>query len=390
MNRKQSIALIFCSLVIWCGGNGIAGLLPVYATQLGASSAVAGNYLAIIFFNLALGTLSAGWVSEKLHRRKLPMIIMGCMYALFTWLMSLAHSMLALATFTAISWFCGGMALALITILAGMYVRENERGKVFGFLAMTMGLGGVIGGLGIGWLVNRWGYTTMFRILALWLTLQPLVALLLEDKKEGQPQAKDIPVGKSPALGKNFYLFFTATILVTIPGYFAALIRSIVMNSRGFNPLDINSTVAIGGLIAIPFPLLMGWISDKIGRKTFLFFSYFSGLASLVLLAFSQELWHFWAAFSLAGISSGGGGVGNALVTDLAPPESLAKGLAVFGSAAWIGGVLGFAAAGYLLQNLGLPLTFMIGGCLMLVAIGLLIQIRTGSRQPGQPVEAST
>jgi MFS family permease len=87
---------------------------------------------------------------------------------------------------------------------------------------------------------------------------------------------------------------------------------------------------------------------------------------------------------SLQGIATGGS-IGSALATDLVPRESLGKGLAVFGSAGWIGGVIGFGVAGYSLQNLGFMPTLIIGGCLALVVTGLLIPHRTGSRKIRQP-----
>ena len=73
------------------------------------------------------------------------------------------------------------------------------------------------------------------------------------------------------------------------------------------------------------------------------------------------------------------GTIGNAVVTDLLPKEALSKGMALFGATGWIGGVIGFAVAGYILQNFGLTPAFVIGGILSLSAIGFLIPIRIAS-----------
>jgi MFS family permease len=163
-----------------------------------------------------------------------------------------------------------------------------------------------------------------------------------------------------------------------------------MMNHLKFSPFEIASTGAIGGLVAMPFPLLMGWLSDRFGRKTLLFTGYLATFASLILLDFSKVLWNFWIVFALHGIATGSTGIGNALVTDLVPHESLGKGLAVFGSAGWIGGMIGFAAAGTLLQNLGFGPTFMIGGSLAVIAIGLLVPVQARIRKIRQPDTAST
>jgi MFS family permease len=390
MSRRQTATLFICSLIPWTIGNGLFPLLPVYAVRLGANSAAAGLYLTIAYIALTLGALSAGWMSDGLRKRKLPLIIASLINIPLPWLMGRVQTIWALTAITALAWFLGGMILALIAILAGLSSGENDRGRTFGVLALANGLGMLVGGLGVGWLVDHLGYVTMFGCLAIVSVVIPMVALLLEEKDTKRTQGRAMRQENSTGLGGHFYLLFTATILFSIPGFIGALVRSLVMNKLGFSSLDISSTVAIGGLVSLPFPFLMGWISDRIGRKTFLYAAYLVAFVSFVTLALSRELWHFWLVYALGGLALGGYSVGNALVTDLVPPESLGKGLAVIGSAQWIGGIVGFAAAGYMLQNLGLMLTFVIGGCVALAAVGALIPIRTRTPQPVQPEPAST
>ena len=116
-----------------------------------------------------------------------------------------------------------------------------------------------------------------------------------------------------------------------------------------------------------------------LSRKIFLYLGYLAGIASLSVLAISTSLWHFCIVLVLqATFMAVTATVGNALVTDLVSQESLGRGLSLFGATGWIGGVLGFAGAGYALQSLGMVPTFIIGICLTLIAIVLLIPIRSG------------
>jgi branched-chain amino acid transport system permease protein len=69
-------------------------------------------------------------------------------------------------------------------------------------------------------------------------------------------------------------------------------------------------------------------------------------------------------------------GLGSALVADLVPKESLGRGMSLFGSTAWAGGIIGFACTGYCIQNLGIGLTFFTASFLTVIAIMLLIPIR--------------
>ena len=77
MSKRQLSLLFICSLVPWTIGNGILPLLPIYAIKLGANPSVAGYYLSFAFLSLAAGTSLAGWLSDKLQRRKLLIIIAG-------------------------------------------------------------------------------------------------------------------------------------------------------------------------------------------------------------------------------------------------------------------------------------------------------------------------
>ncbi len=88
----------------------------------------------------------------------------------------------------------------------------------------------------------------------------------------------------------------------------------------------------------MPVPLLVGWLSDRWGRKPFLYLAYLGTLASLAGLAVATSLWHFWAVMALGAAFGFGGAIGNALVTDLVPPAALARGLTLYTAATWLGG----------------------------------------------------
>lgn len=381
ISKKQLGALFVCSLIPWTVGNGLIPLLPVYASELGADSAAAGYYLGFSYLALALGALSAGWISGKFPRLKLLLLITTVIAIPSAWLMGQVSTIGGLTAFTALLWFIGGMELVLLGILTGLSAGEGERGKVYGLLGLTGGLGALIGGLGIGWFVDRWGYTTMFNFIAVYMLIGPASALLIEDKKLSQPDSQSAQSEKLPGLGTSFYLLFVSCILISMTGFFVLLIRSISMNDLRFAPLAISSTGAIGGLVAMPFPFLMGWFSDRIGRKTLIFTGYLCGLASLMIIAFSNQLWQFGLAIAINGIAMGSSSIGNAFVNDLVPPQSLGKALSRYGAAVWIGGVAGFTVAGVALQNLGFTATYIIGGCLAVGSLILLIPIKSGSRR---------
>jgi len=381
MRKSQIISLFICNLVPYTVGNGLIPLLPIYAKQLGVGSAVAGYYLAFIYIAIAIGTVSAGWISDKFHRRKNPIIIAGLASIPIAWLIGRADNIWSLSVLTAMMWFCGGLGLGLIGILAGLSAGEDERGKIFGILSVAFGLGALIGGLTIGFIVDLWGFPTMFTAVACFIILWPLSGTFLTEKGVERDKEVDRSVKESSGLGRNYYLLFCASLIAAPSGFVILLGRSLLMEDLKFRAFEISITGAVSGIVAMSLILLMGWLSDRIGRKIFLYLGYLACIISLAILAVSVSLWHFIIVLALQAIFMGvNTSVGNALVTDLVPQESLGRGLAWYGATIWIGGIFGFAGAGYALQNFGTLPTFIIGMCLPLIAMVILFFVRSGVR----------
>ena len=177
-----------------------------------------------------------------------------------------------------------------------------------------------------------------------------------------------------------FYLLLVATTIVTAAGYIAVLGRPLLMVNLNFNSADISSVLAVSGAISVPFPFLIGWLSDRIGRYGLLALCYLATVLSLALFAASTSLWQFWVAAIVGTIAGASSAVGPALVADLVSRESLGVALARFGATNWVGGVIGFAGAGYAIQALGITNSVVMAGGLSLFAVILLFRVRQTRR----------
>jgi MFS family permease len=285
---------------------------------------------------------------------------------------------------TAAVWFCGGVGLSLVSILTGLFSGQAERGKVFGVLSLTGALGTLIGGLTMGSIADRWGYPALFVVITLFFTLWPLTGVLLEDRVVAQARDGEVSTtGDTAGLGGGFFLLLVASVVAGVAVFVGLLGISLAMNKLSFASAAISGTAAVGGAVTLPLPPMMGWLSDRLGRKRLLALCYLSGMVGLLVLVASVTLWHFWAAASLLYVfASASRGVGSALATDLVSQESLGVGMSLFEATRWVGGIIGFAAMGYAVQNLGIASTLILGAVLSLTAIILLIPIQpTGSRQ---------
>jgi MFS family permease len=324
----------------------------------------------------------AGWLSDVLQRRKALLILSGVLGVPVTWLMGQVTGIYGLAILTATVWFLGGVQITVLGILAGLFAAESERGRVFGILAMTSGLGTLLAGLTMGSIADRWGYPTLFRVTALWWILFPLSALFLEDKVVDRAgQTRGSVSGGVSALGSRFWLLFLASLTTSIALFVADMGRSLAMHSLGFLAATISSVGIVAGIVSLVRAPLLGWVSDRVDRRQLLMLTCLVGTAGLVLLSVSTSVWHFWVASALLGFLSVAGPVGKALVSDWVPQESLGVGMSLFLVANRVGGVIGFASTGHAIESFGMSWTFLIGALLAVVGVGLLASIRRSWRE---------
>jgi MFS family permease len=377
---SRQLAVLFAySLVNWSTGNGLLPLLPKYAKTFGATDAIIGIYLGTSYLSIALGTVVAGWLADRVGHRKLLMILVGLGIPPLLLGLSQAGEFWEAAVLTAAIWWLAGMSLALASIVAGLGAEAGERGRALGFLAVAAPTGSVIGGLGIGVLADALGFRTMWIALAALYLLGPAAGLLLRDvpafpKTTAGPQAP-----WSRGWGAAYILLLGVGLLAAFGSFIGALGRSLAMES--FSNADITSTVAVAGIATLPFPFFVGSLSDRLGRLRFLALCYAAGVTGLAVYSASTVLWQFWLASALvAFVSYVSTGVGSALVVDLVPRGSVGRGLALFSGMGWTGGILGFLIGGSLFPAVGFAAAFLFGATLLLVAALLLVPIRAAMR----------
>ncbi len=377
----QLLILFGYSLVNWSIGNGLLPILPKIAATLGADKLLTGIYLATSYVALAVGTIAAGYLADRFGHRKGLMIGAGLASAPLIFLASRATALWELTALTASTWGIAGMALTLVTIQAGLSAGPRQRGSVLGFLALAAPVGSIAGGLGVGALADALGFSTMWLILALVVLLAPVFALFVRDVPT---RPKAVPLDRAashPRWTLPFFLLIACGTFAAVGTFIGGLGRSFAMQDT-FSNEAITSTVAVSGLVALPFTFLMGWMSDRRGRLPFMGLCYAAGVLGLLEYAVASSLVQFWIAASLlAFISYVSTGIGSALVVDLVDKSSLGRGLAYFGATGWIGAILAFAAGSLAFAAFGLAAGFLLGAALTMAAIGLLSGVYLATRQ---------
>jgi MFS family permease len=379
MNRKSLAGLFLCNLVAFSYGNGFLPLMPLYARRFGANNEAAGYYIALSYFFLAAGTFLGGRLSDGAKNRRALLAAFGFLAVPLTWLLGNVSTIWQLALVNGAQWLVLGACFALVGAIAGRDARAEERGKVFGILGTTISLGSLTGGLTVGRMADAWGYPVMFSILAGLFLLIPVAALLAireAPSPSGNPGIPERGAGV-PLFSFGLLLLLAAEILTMVSNGEGNLGRSLAMSSS-FTSAAITSTAAVGGVVSLPLPFLMGWLSDRVGRKPMMIASSLFGSANLLLLLVSRSWWAFCAVAALNSLMAIGISVGPAMVADVVRREKVGAGISLFQSSVWVGMIIGFSGSGLAFQRLGIPFGLESGAAVALLAIPLFLLGRAG------------
>ena len=378
MTRKQLIALFLCNFIYYIVGNSTMSLLPVYMEELGGEPTVMGMSFATAFAVLAASTYASGWISARFGRQRVFITLAVLLATPGVYMMGQAQDMTQLTLWMVVVWFLFGLGTGMINIITGLSADEAHRGRTFGIIISASGLGQLVGGFSAGRIVESSSFAMLFVILAgLYLILVP-VTLLVTDKQP--PQSAHRTSAENRPLGMAFYLVLIASVLVFGATFSTDIIRPMAMEARGFGLTAITSTLAVGGLINLPLPFLIGWLSDRFGRRGTLMAGYALGAVGFVLLLLAGATWQFWLAQALISVVAATQSAGSALVSDVVEPEALNIALSRYGATRWIGAVVSFAGAGVAIENFGLSYTVILSVVLALSAIALIYATRLRPR----------
>ncbi len=374
MKSKALVHLFLINFSLFFIGMGLIPLLPLYATQFGASATATGLIMASTAGAITLGTLAAGRLARKYGHRKL-FLLAGIPNVPALILLGHVSTFWQMIPLTSIVWFTAGIGTAMVNVYAGLRAKKEKRGKAFGILFIALPAAALASGLTVGNLVDNYGYPVMFSVLAGVSALWPI--LVLAGPKDYYPRRYPIGNRSTSAawrdLGKYFYLLLVVTMLSAMTIYLTRLGVSLSLQSLNFTASAIVSTAAVGGLLAIPSTYVLGTLSDRMDRRYLLLVGYGLAASGALILEIASELWHFWLATGLLFVArSTNGSIAPAWATDILADDMIGRGLPYLNAATWLAGIAGSLIAGKTIDSMGMTSLYLLAAGLAISAALLL------------------
>jgi MFS family permease len=377
IGNKQLLFLFASNLVVLFVGMGLFPLLPLYATQFGATRTVIGIYYAVMYAASVLGTMATGWLARRVPPRNL-FIAAGALGVAALALLGQATALWQVVLFTAAIWFGGAITIPLVGVFTGLVADGGNRGKSFTMMYLAFPLGAVFGGTTVGQLVGWQGYSVMFTVLAAVWAILPVIGLLgLRDDRFSRPtsSAGGKTVGSAP-LGRTFYLLLAAFLLSATAVNVGRFGTSLSMQSFNFSASAVSSTATVSGLVAIPVTILIGALADRLGHKRLLIVGYLMAAGGALTLVTASQLWQFWLAATLMLVAFVTNmSVASAFATSILEPKALSRGLPMINAMDSVASIASFAGAGFVMDSFGATPLFLTASGLAVIAVVQLSQL---------------
>jgi MFS family permease len=332
---KRNTALLLVALVLAGTGEKLwLGFAPKYLQTLGASILIIGLFDALQTLLGALYAYPGGWLTDRWGQRRSLMLFSALSLAGYTLVLVWHHWLaLLLGTFLFLAWSALSLPTTFTVVATSLQTRQHTMG--IGVQSMVRRVPMMLGPLGGGWLITRFGWTQGVQYALLLCLLLSLLTMLFQwfmlepGKGEPPPTAESGPtnflaVARSftPALRELLVSDILIRFCERIPYAFVILWA---MNHAGVNAQQFGVLVACEMVTAMICYIPVAHMADKYGRRpfvlvTFVFFTLFP-----VTLFWADSFGWLALAFVVRGLKEFGEPARKALIIGEAVPSLRAR-----------------------------------------------------------------
>ena len=283
---------------------------------------------AVISASMVLSGVSAfiaGWALDK-YGPKIVVLMMGLLTGLSLVLTGFTDSLWQIFITYSLLLAMGLGALFVVPMSVVSRWFDKKRGLALGIASSGVGLGMVIMAPFATYLIANFEWRTAYTVIGIiaWVVVIPLSRLLKKEPSEigelpdGVQSKPPVPAG---AVNDNQSSFLTLSQAFKTRSFRVALIMWPLYSSNvffmmthlvphitdiGFSPATAASILSLLGGTTIAGRVLLGNISDRIGRKLTVSICALLQAGSLALLVWGQELWMLYLVAFAYGLGFGG------------------------------------------------------------------------------------
>ncbi len=340
-------------------------ILPLFlANVLGVRTPIIGLIEGVAETTASLTKIYAGWLSDRVRRRKALALTGYGLSALTKPLLYFANSWLVVGLIRFADRVGKGIRTAPRDALIADSTAEEHRGLSFGFHRALDTAGAVVGLATAAAIVffSQKGALALerstFQRLVLIAAIPGFLAvfLLMLGVRDIAPRTVGGEEPPRPTLrgwNRRFYIFLLAVILFTL-GNSADAFLILRAQTLGIAAAWVALLLVVQNITYTLIATPAGALSDRWGRYRLIITAW--GIYALVYLgfAFARAAWHAWVLFAVYGVYYGiGEGVSKALVADVVAPEKWGTAYGLYHAAVGLTALPASLIAGVLWQGIG-------------------------------------
>jgi len=274
---------------------------------------------------------------------------------------------------------------------------DKRRGLALGIAGLGLGLGTVIMAPFATYLISNFDWRMAYFIIGaiVWLVVIPLSRLLKKDPYEigalpdgvkahsgninEEDSLRSVDLSLSQVFRTRSFWLFTFTWLLFAANIFLVFTHLVPhATDIGFSAEEAATVLSLLGGTASAGRVLMGFVSDRIGRKAAVIICTLLLAGALVRLIRGQDFWVLYLFSSVFGFAFGGiGSTGAALISDTFELANIGAIFGVLEISFGIGAATGSAIGGLIFDiSNSYSLAFLLGAVAMLIATLLIALIR--------------
>ncbi len=369
-------------------------------TDFGWSRAETSGVFSVYMIFCSIFAILGGWALDKYGPRTI-VVVMGFFTGLSLLLTSQVNTPWHLfITYSLLLAIGTGTAYAFIMSMASIWY-VKRRGLALGIASSGMGIGMMVMPPIAAWLIGINGWHGAYFVMGLIaiITITPWALLLKKPpdelvvsrenetlevtnvgshRRQGNSQMGEFFLVQL-AKTRNLWLIFVINLLWGYCVFIAVthIVRHAI--DLGIVSVEAATILSVYGISGIPGRLVMGRLSDSIGRKQALVICALLAIGAMLWLTQASNLWMLYLFAVLLGLSHGGAGpTVTAITADVFGIRHIGV-IMGMSSAAWAAGAaLGSALAGYIFDVSGnYILAFLTGAMAMLIVLMLIFLVRT-------------